>query len=299
MPWFVTAGPVDLLATPSPSNLASWLYRRIEEAWCCLLDALSGSSFPLAQMAAKRKREADLKDKPTDQLTPVELAPAGSRSHCAWCDLRIEPGTPTVGRQFYHAGGNYSRNHGESTGTCPKGQAVERLHPQCAFSLFHNARGSTAKPCGVCDEPVTDDWHIVSRMGAPGARCTPSRTSPLHLHTPCVAGYVRKHGALLRGHVGGAAMADEKVAWEEEQRSMQGSLADYFGKNKESVRPRYHGTPSDKLEEYRRVFTLEGVLGGGEAEAVVRHRALQGKISEALKKDKEVRREKEGVLGCK
>ena len=242
-----------------------------------------------------------------DTLVRVELQPRGGSSgavaHCGWCDLQLTPGTPRIVRHMpFHSAGTYSRNNGEKVGVNKGGPQNEYMHPACALETKESSNGAT---CSFCSGRVAPGWHFVTRLGSPHARCTPSSSGHRWLHAECVRELIERHRALLAGHLGQRQQFEEHVSWPVKSTSAglvdpktQPGIGSYFKPSSRQAasaarRPRSNrALPACDATLSSLRAALSGFSDADEEKAVERHRALQARITQALKEDAELAKRK-------
>ena len=237
-----------------------------------------------------------------DTLVRVELQPGGSSgavAHCGWCDLPLTPGWPRIVRHMpFHSAGPYSRNNGEKVGVNKGGPQNEHMHPACALETKESKNGAT---CSFCSARVAPGWHFVTRLGSPHARCTPSSSGHRWLHAECVRGLIERHRALLAGHLGQRQQFEEHVSWAVKSTSAglvdpktQRGIGSFFKPAAGAARrPRSNrALPACDATLSSLRAALSGFSDADEEKAVERHRALQARITQALKEDAELAKRK-------
>ena len=228
-------------------------------------------------MAARREGG----DAERSTLTRVELDEHG-RAHCAWCDLPLARGEARCVRRFHHAPGAFSRNNGEKEGFNAGGWQNEYLHPSCTFEVKEQKVAGGAA-CIFCAEKVRG-WAFVTRLGAPGARCTVSVSGHAWMHAGCVQRFIGQHRGLLAGYLGVRQQFEEDVAWHP---SSRGSITAFFQPKQRVAAMGNRPLPSSDAVA---MGALRGAFSGFSAEeeeqAVARHRQLQKEIKAGQASDR-------------
>lgn len=213
-------------------------------------------------------------------LLRAELA-RNSLAHCMFCDTIIDRGAARVARSVYHTPGSYSRNNGAAEGVRSGGLHEEFMHAQCAFQYDTNPKGKEAACVGGCGRQVAPPDRVVSCFSKPGARCT-GQLGKLYYCFTCTAAFVKRHRAVLAGHLGveqGAA----NVAW----RPAGGPFSRGGGGGGPPQ------LPFSKVlrERFLHCFRFDPPQRPHEeVQATARHKALQLVIAKALEADRDTRK---------